>query len=188
MVTASDDATVTAGITPVISVKLASECVNDTPYVTYGITPAGFVPATTPTLTFYDLDGRLVQTTPVNAFTGRVLYPGVAVDAAGAPTDWPGWKFESGSWVTDAADARWRDGLRVVVTVNPTAEATVGYPPPTADCAGPKLPNKLPGNIPLPETGAGRVAKNIRAATILVACGIALTLLRRRGRTTVEPV
>ena len=59
------------------------------------------------------------------------------VDAAGIATDWPGWKFENGQWVVDPSDAHLRDGLRVVVEVNPTSEGTVSYPPATSACADP---------------------------------------------------
>ena len=82
-----------------ITTDLASECVNNAPYITYDITPFGFTPSGGATLTFYDLDGNLVDSTHVADLTGRVLYPGAQVDAAGIATDWPGWKFENGAMV-----------------------------------------------------------------------------------------
>ena len=126
--------------TPVVSsitTALASECVNNAPYITYDITPFGFTPSGGATLTFYDVDGNLVDSVHVADLTGRVLYPGAEVDAAGIATDWPGWKFENGVWVVDPTDAHLRDGLRVVVEVNPTSEGTVSYPPATSACADP---------------------------------------------------
>ena len=66
-----------------ITTDLASECVNNAPYITYDITPFGFTPSGGATLTFYDLDGNLVDSTHVTDLTGRVLYPGAQVDAAG---------------------------------------------------------------------------------------------------------
>ena len=65
--------------TPVVSsiiTALASECVNNAPYITYDITPFGFTPSGGATLTFYDLDGNLVDSMHVADLTGRVLYPG----------------------------------------------------------------------------------------------------------------
>jgi hypothetical protein len=38
-------------------------------------------------------------------------------------------------WVHDPSDARLRDGLTVVVEVNPTARGAVSYPDATAGCA-----------------------------------------------------
>ena len=129
-----------------ITTALASECVNNAPYITYDITPFGFTPSGGATLTFYDLDGNLVDSTHVANLTGRVLYPGAQVDAAGTATDWPGWKFENGQWVVDPTDAHLRDGLRVTVEVNPTSEGTVSYPPVTSACADPAQapPTTLP--------------------------------------------
>ena len=68
----------------------------------------------------------------------RFVYPGASVDAAGNPTDWPGWMFDGDEWVIDPSDAYLRDGLTVVIEVNPTATATVSYPPATAACANPE--------------------------------------------------
>lgn len=180
LVTASDDETVHVGLTPEIRVQFSSICVHDAPYIAYDIIPVGFTPVTTPTLTFYDLDGALVRTLPVDGMSGRVLYPGATVDANGVATDWPGWKPANGGWVTDATDARWRDGLRIVVKVNPTTEGTVSYPAATSACAGPKWPQPSPGR--LPETGAGGISVTLPAAAWLTGAGLSLLLLRRRRR------
>ena len=66
--------------------------------------------------------------------TVRFVYPGASVDAAGNPPDWPGWVFDGDEWVVDPTDAFLRDGLTVVVEVNPTASDTVCYPPATPSC------------------------------------------------------
>ena len=140
-----------------ITTALASECVNNAPYITYDITPFGFTPSGGATLTFYDLDGNLVDSTHVADLTGRVLYPGAQVDAAGIATDWPGWKFENGQWVVDPTDAHLRDGLRVVVEVNPTSEGTVSYP--AADVGV-----RRPGASAPDDAAADHRAANDRAA------------------------
>ena len=149
-----------------ITTDLASECVNNAPYITYDITPFGFTPSGGATLTFYDLDGNLVDSTHVADLTGRVLYPGAQVDAAGIATDWPGWKFENGQWVVDPTDAHLRDGLRVVVEVNPTSEGTVSYPPVTSACADPAQapPTTLPPTTRAANDRAARRAAARRAA------------------------
>ena len=121
--------------------------------------------------------------------TGRVLYPGAEVDAAGIATDWPGWKFENGVWVVDPTDAHLRDGLRVVVEVNPTSEGTVSYPPAMSACADPAQapPTPLPPTtVPpaaLPPTGSNSTVPFVLAAFGLVAVG-SLTMLRGGRRRT----
>ena len=69
-----------------ITTDLASECVNNAPYITYDITPFGFTPSGGATLTFYDLDGNLVDSTHVANLTGRVLYPGLKSTPPASPS------------------------------------------------------------------------------------------------------
>jgi hypothetical protein len=45
--------------------------------------------------------------------------------------------------VSDSTDVHLREGIRVVVEVNPTATATVDYPPPTSKCLGPPPPPEI---------------------------------------------
>ena len=198
--------------TPVVSsitTALASECVDNAPYITYDITPFGFTPSGGATLTFYDLDGNLVDSMHVADLTGRVLYPGAEVDAAGIATDWPGWKFENGLWVVDPSDAHLRDGLRVVVEVNPTSEGTVSYPPASSACADPAPadqaqvppttlppttvppfvlppttvpPTTVPPPVVLPPTGSNSTLPFVLAAFGLVAVGGLALLLGGRRR------
>ncbi len=94
----------------------------------------------------------------MTALKGRVVFPGAEVDAQGNAIDWPGWKFENGLWVTDPSDARLREGLKVVVEVNPTAEGTVSYPPATAPCADPQqvaADMAIVKTASVPQVGAG---------------------------------
>ena len=76
----------------------------------------------------------------------------------------------------DPSDARLRDGLTVVVEVNPTATATVSYPPATAACANPPTvadpARRRQGQ--LPQTGSSTGVLAIVAAALLVAGGAAL--------------
>ncbi len=87
------------------------------------------------TVTFVDLDGNVVGTETATYQAGatvRFVYPGATVDAAGNAVDWPGWMFDGDVWVHDPSDAHLRDGLTVVVEVNPTATGSVSYPDATA--------------------------------------------------------
>ena len=151
--------TVTNELIPKIEITaLAPECVNDAPFISYDITPFGFVSTGNAKLSFFDLDGNFVESVDVTALKGRVVFPGAEVDAQGNAIDWPGWKFENGLWVTDPSDARLREGLKVVVEVNPTAEGTVSYPPATAPCADPQqvaADMAIVKTASVPQVGAG---------------------------------
>lgn len=116
-------------------------CDHDVPFIDYEIVPVGFVPPTgEATLTIRDRSGAVVDVHRVSELAGRMLYPGAAVDSAGEPTDWPGWKRSEGQWIPDPTDAHLRDGLTIHVEVNPTAIARVAYPSATAACASPNGP------------------------------------------------
>ncbi|GIG53802.1 hypothetical protein [Demequina activiva] len=126
------------------------------------------------TITFVNPDGdnyTLPDTYPLG--TGRILWPGAAVapaeglteadidpfDAATfVPTDWPGWvQNELGEWleVTDPQeDFGWtRNGVQILVEVNPETTVTVNYPPATPECAAvpPDEFTVVAGAPPLPE-------------------------------------
>ncbi len=92
------------------------------------------------TVTFIDINGTVVGThTATYTANGsvRFVYPGASVDAAGNPTDWPGWVFDGDEWVPDPTDNHLRSGLTVRIEVNPTATGQVSYPPATSTCANP---------------------------------------------------
>ena len=166
-------------------------CLRDAPYieVTFGNQPEfNGRPAA---ITFIDLDGSSVGTDTATYQAGstvRFVYPGASVDGAGNPTDWPGWMLVDGHWVVDPSDARLRDGLTVVIEVNPTATATVSYPPATAACANPQTtPDPAPSTtVPapagrLPQTGASTGVLAMVAAAFLLAGGGAIFATRRSG-------
>jgi len=110
----------------------------------------------TGTISFYDVNGTLIEVQPFTFQSGEtltLLYPGATVDAAGNATDWPGWMLNAdGFWVTDPSDALWREGLTLVAEINPTATATVSYPPETAACSSPEGPFGPPPNAAPPGT------------------------------------
>ena len=175
--TIEGDLAVTA-ITPV--------CVHDAPYVaiTFGDQPEfNGRPAT---ITFIDLNGTVVAahtaTYAANA-TVTFVYPGASVDAAGNPTDWPGWVFDGDEWVPDPTDDFLRDGLTVRVDVNPTATGQVSYPPATTSCADPTeggSTTTTPGT--LPTTGGSATGGIAWAGGLALLLGVgAMALARRRA-------
>jgi hypothetical protein len=128
-------------------VAMGPACLNDAPYieVTFGDQPQfNGRPAT---VTFIDLDGNVVGTATATYQAGatvRFVYPGATVDAAGNAVDWPGWMLVGDVWTHDPSDAHLRDGLTVVVEVNPTATGSVTYPDATAACADPQIAQTVP--------------------------------------------
>jgi LPXTG-motif cell wall-anchored protein len=116
------------------------ECIRDAPFVNYTIVPVGFTPdPPEATLVIKAKDGTVIDTREVSSLSGQFIWPGAAVDSAGNAIDWPGWKLadDGVSWIPDPSDAFLREGLTIEVTVNPTATATVSYPPATSACANP---------------------------------------------------
>ncbi len=172
--TIAGDLSVTA-ITPI--------CVRDAPYVqvTFGNQPE--LNGRPATVTFIDINGVVVAThTATYQANSSVtfVYPGATVDAAGNPTDWPGWVFDGDEWVPDPTDEYLRQGLTVRVEVNPTATGQVSYPPATSTCADPPGGSSSGGGLPVtgnsPTTGP--TAAVAAAAVALGAAAIAFA--RRR--------
>jgi hypothetical protein len=125
------------------------ECINDVPYIqiTTGNQPQ--LNGMTATLQFIDVNGNLVETQTAvyqSNTTYHFLYPGAAVDpVTGEATDWPGWvQLPDGRWTEDPTDSFLRDGLHVIIDVNPHAEADVSYPPATSACASPPPGERVP--------------------------------------------
>ncbi|MFH8249917.1 LPXTG cell wall anchor domain-containing protein [Microbacterium sp. B2969] len=128
--------------------------------------------------------GELVD----NHLSGRVLWPGASVDAAGNPTGWPGWAFENGKWVETDGNFRWtRGAITATLEVNPSLVVPLSYPPSTPNCATnpPVTPvGSTTSSTVLPVTGLGVAVLPISiAGALLAVAGIVLLLLRRRRRT-----
>ena len=104
----------------------------------------------TGTLTMADLNGNVVSTQPLvyqPNTTVSLLYPGTRVNPDGSIADVPGWVLNSaGFWVRDPSDEFLRNGIVLTYVVNPTATATVTYPPESSACANPNGPFPPPGD------------------------------------------
>ena len=159
-------------------------CQGDIPYIDYDIQVAG-TNASDADLTFFDLDGEPVASYTDMPLSGTVIYPGASEN----PQDWPGWRLDdTGVWVPDPTDDRWRDGLTVLVEVNPQATADVEYPPATAQCNSPEVVTTTTSPMTptpirrLPPTGS-TTDRSIVFGAALVALGIGLLTLSRRSST-----
>ncbi len=122
--------------------SLVAKCINDTPYVDYTVHAVGVPTPPGVSIDWQKIGGGSAQILPNQPLTGRLLWPGAAVDASGNPTAWPGWQFTGGQWV------QINDGLRpdmnIAFTINPTTTALVSYPPATPTC------NANPPQVPAP--------------------------------------
>ena len=107
-----------------------------------------------------DVNGNVVSTQELVYMPGLtvdLLYPGTAVNPDGSIDDVPGWNLtDDGLWVRDPSDEFLREGIELTYTVNPTATASVEYPPESSACANPEnppgSPTTVPGSPTLPET------------------------------------
>lgn len=135
--------TTVPGAEPTIEIAaLGPVCQRDAPYIELTFGGDASFNSRPATVTFTDANGIVVAThtaTFQDGATVRFVYPGASVDATGNATDWPGWSFNGTEWVPDPSDDHLRDGLSVLVEVNPEARGMVSYPDATAACAGPSM-------------------------------------------------
>lgn len=124
---------------------------------------------------------------------GRVLWPGAAIDEAGNPTAWPGWKqLPNGRWVVTEENFGWTHSLTsAYIEVNPELSIDLEYPPAVVGCgpasklAGtPGTPVAVGDGQGLASTGfAGGPAIAIAGGLVLAgALALAVQLMLRRKR------
>ncbi|RXR27020.1 peptidase [Oerskovia turbata] len=167
-------------------------CDGDVPYLEYDVDVTG-TPNDTVTITWLNPSGANVVQAGL-PLSGRVLWPGATVDAAGNPTGWPGWVFEDGEWVEGGTFGWVRPTVDVLFQVNPEATVTVDYPPSTPSCAtNPPGKTTPPGKATTVSNKAGAEESGLAAtgATVgtfvgvgaaLLLVGGGLVLVARRGR------
>jgi LPXTG-motif cell wall-anchored protein len=179
----------------------ATVCVAEVPTIRISfVTPAQFptLVGQTGTLTMTAVSGGAVLSTQPLVYqpgaTVDILYPGTKVNADGTIADVPGWTLQpNGLWVLDPSDSYLRAGIVLTYTVNPTATATVSYPPESATCANPENPPGIntpatPGGTPpappagtLPSTGQD-VADVTLIGVLALLTGVGLFGMARRRR------
>jgi hypothetical protein len=161
-------------------------CQNDTPFVSYDIELINLTWPGSAKLTFFDVNSSFVDEFVVSEQSGRILYPGSALDANGNPVDWPGWKLlPNGLWTIDDADAILREGLRIRVDVaGRTAVANVGYPLVSPDC-NPNPPQSFPPTPPQLVTTGSNAEVVVRLAVVLLLTGVFALVATRRRRLSV---
>lgn len=158
----------------------AAQCVNDTPWFGYSVEPSNLTAPLPPVaLIWWTADAYAGHDPSIDAadesailadgasqvdyvevpadwepgdeITGRQLWPGAVLDAAGNPIDWPGWTLRpDGTWVLDPAApfSDLREEAVVEIRVNPSTAVITAYPPPTPNCvAAPRQGASGPAGI-----------------------------------------
>jgi hypothetical protein len=125
-------------------------CDGDVPYLSYS---ASFGSATrVSSITFVNPSGPDFVYTDL-PLGGRVLWPGAEVSASGEPLDWPGWtEVSPGVWV-EGDEWDWvRPNVTVILSINPSQTAEIGYPPATPLCSANPPTSDTPTPQLLPPT------------------------------------
>lgn len=118
-----------------VVVGAVSACVGGAPVLDYAVRPEG-TDHTSLSITWLAPDGADIVYSGL-PLTGRVLWPGVVIEA-GQVVDWPGWtRTADGQWVVGDEYDWVRPEVSLLLQVNPQVQTSVGYPPETAPCADP---------------------------------------------------
>ena len=144
-----------------IDAAVSSACVADVPWLSYDIDPRNVDMSTHPvTISWFadadhdgvpDGDAIRVDTIPAGgALTGKMLWPGAAVDADGIGIAWPGWRQvrvgETPTWENQIVDETLpeyglRAGALVRIDVNPTLTVQQTFPDDTPLCEVARTPD-----------------------------------------------
>jgi uncharacterized repeat protein (TIGR01451 family) len=112
-------------------------CILDAPYISYTVS-ANFPTAPNPvTVRWLDVDDNTVlyETTGL-PLVNQMLWPEAGIDpVTKRGIQWPGWSFDEVNQVWIDNGSPLRPQVKVEITVNPTEEVTVDYPPATPTCA-----------------------------------------------------
>ena len=127
-------------------------CVNDVPWLYYDIAVTPSVPEGPITVTFTSADGSQtdVRTIPLDAKTGRLLWPGATVDENGIGIGYPGYRpvtaadldsplrFEDLVLDPSLPSYAWRDQVNpatITFQINPSQSVLAVYPQALPACA-----------------------------------------------------
>ncbi len=120
--------------TAALDVTASASCGRNAPTIDYTVVPVDFVPSGLATIEFVGSDGNVVESRTGQPLAGSQLWPGASVDASGEGNGWPGRVWTGTDW--SEVPSTVRPELTLRITVNPTAEVSVTYPPncgPAAD-------------------------------------------------------
>ena len=122
-------------VAPTMTITTSNLCLNDTPYVSYTVTPDNFTATNLLTVKWIDSANTVVATQINLPLTGQLLWPGTVLDGSGKTIDWPGWLLVNGKWIqgSDGFELT-RPTVTMEFSLNPTLSVIVNYPPATALC------------------------------------------------------
>ncbi|WP_157981651.1 hypothetical protein [Protaetiibacter intestinalis] len=123
---------------PELTGQITAICENDVPWISYTVTlvdPDHQSTGDTAELTFqsgsdsFTFIPALGTIHDGETLSGRVLWPGAAIDGDGDPIGWPGWSNEGGVWHEIDGNYAWtRDGVTAIISVNPSISDDLEYP------------------------------------------------------------
>lgn len=166
IVVSGDDDTVS---TPVkwLDVDAITECVQDAPWLEYSVDARHLdVSGRTMHVNWLDGTGAVVHTDDVaiaadGLVTGRLLFPGAAVDANDRGVLWPGYRSalpgETPDWENLVLDPTLpsyglRSGASVEFVINPSTTVAITYPPASPSCA--ETPGDLESDLWMSKTAS----------------------------------
>ncbi|QIH40022.1 T9SS type B sorting domain-containing protein [Flavobacterium sp. Sr18] len=122
-------------VAPTMTITTSSLCLNNTPYVSYTVTPDNFTTTNLLIVKWIDSANNVVATLTNLPLTGQLLWPGTLRDSNGKTIDWPGWILSNGKWIQGS------DGFELTkpaVTMEFSLEIAqsviINYPSATAIC------------------------------------------------------
>lgn len=147
--------------TPTLTADVTDVCVQDAAYLSYDLTVTDVPnqPDLPVTATWRTQDGTVarVDTIPPGQLSGRLLWPGITLNADGVGIGWPGWRTLAasdfplpagatvyGDQIEDPALASqaYREPMTVTFEMNPSDVVTVTYPAVTpAGCEVARVPD-----------------------------------------------
>jgi choice-of-anchor A domain-containing protein len=134
-----------------IMVTAESKCVKNAPWLEYCVTPNYDTKGKSATIEWLNEAGEVVKTDKDQPLTGKLLFPGAAVDGTGQGIAYPGWEYVDGKWrqVSDLTSSIRMYGCKIRVTVSPSQTVDIAYPIGSATCFTSPPPTP---STPLPVT------------------------------------
>jgi gliding motility-associated-like protein/uncharacterized repeat protein (TIGR01451 family) len=122
-------------VAPTMTITTSNLCLNDTPYVSYTVTPDNFTATNLLTVKWIDSANTVVATQTSLPLTGQLLWPGTVLDGSGKTIDWPGWLLVNGKWIqgSDGFELT-KPAVTMEFSLNPAQSVIVNYPSATALC------------------------------------------------------
>lgn len=119
-----------------IDVTTSSKCEKNAPWLQYVVTPSFDASGQTIKVEWLNAADEIVKTETNLPLSGRLLYPGAAVNADSEGIAWPGWRKVGMVWqrIADTNASIRELGAKVRITLNPTKTVDIFYPISSQTC------------------------------------------------------